>query len=78
MHLTKLGEILRDADIANAISSIVRSHRMTEEQTKNALLELHVPRAANVAEITHHAFPLCRLLCNYQGKLWTEIAALST
>ena len=69
MHLKQLHEILRDADVANAISPVVRGHRMSEEQTERALTELHVPRAANVAGITHRAFPMQSLLCNFQGTL---------
>jgi hypothetical protein len=49
---------------------------LTEERTEQALAELHVPRAANVAGITHRAFPARPLLCNYQGQLWSEVARL--
>jgi hypothetical protein len=77
VHLKQLHEILRDADVAHAISLVVRGHRMSEEQIERALTELHVPRAANVAGITHHAFPMQLLLCNYQGEIWSEVARLS-
>ena len=77
MHLKQLDEILRDADVANAISLVVRGHRMSEDQTERALTELHVPRAANVAGITHHAFPTQLLLCNYQGEIWSAVARLN-
>jgi hypothetical protein len=77
VHLKQLHEILRDADIAHAISLVVRGHRMSEEQTERALTELHVPRAANVAGITHHAFPMQPLLCNYQGEIWSQVARLN-
>ena len=77
MHLKQLNEILRDADVANAISPVVRGHRMSEVQTEGALTELDVPRAANVAGITHRAFPMQPLLCNYQGEVWSEVASLS-
>ncbi len=77
MHLKQLHEILRDADVAHAISLVVRGHRMSEEQTERALTELHVPRAANVAGITHHAFPTQLLLCNYQGEIWSAVARLN-
>ena len=77
MHLKQLHEILRDADVAHAISLVVRGHRMSEEQTERALTELHVPRAANVAGITHHAFPMQPLLCNYQGDIWSQVARLN-
>jgi hypothetical protein len=77
MHRIQLGEILRDADMANAISTVVHQYRLTEGQTEQALSELHVARAANVARITHQTFPLPHLLCNYQGKLWSELAQFS-
>src|ERR1043165_8695934 len=77
MHRIQLGEILRDAEVANAISTIVRQYRLSEDHTERALSELHVARAANVARITHQTFPLPPLLCNYRGKLWAEVAGLS-
>ena len=77
MHLKQLHEILRDAEVANAISPVARGHRMSEEQIERALTELHVPRAANVAGITHHAFPTQLLLCNYQGEIWSAVARLN-
>ena len=77
MHLTQLNEILRDADVANAIFPVVRGHRMSEAQTERALTELDVPRAANIAGITHHAFPTQLLLCNYQGEIWSAVARLN-
>ena len=77
MHLKQLNEILRDADVANAIFRVVRGHRMSEAQTERALTELHIPRAANVAGITHHAFPTQLLLCNYQGEIWSAVARLN-
>jgi hypothetical protein len=52
MHLITLREILRDADVAHAISSVVHEHSLSEDQTEQALIELHVPRAANVARIS--------------------------
>jgi len=77
VHLKQLNEILRDADVANAIFPVVRGHRMSEAQTERALTELHVPRAANIAGITHHAFPTQLLLCNYQGEIWSAVARLN-
>jgi hypothetical protein len=76
VHLIQLRQILRDAEVANAISAVVHKYRLTEERTERALAELHVPRAANVAGITHRAFPARPLLCNYQGQLWSEVARL--
>ena len=52
MHLITLREIFRDADVADAISSVVREHSLSEEQTEQALIVLHVPRPANVARIS--------------------------
>ena len=52
MHLIEFRQIVRDAEIANAISSVVRRHRLTEADTEKALLDLRVPRAANVARIS--------------------------
>jgi hypothetical protein len=45
-------QIVRDAEIAYAISPIVRKHHLTAEETEKFLLELRIPRAANVAQIT--------------------------
>ena len=52
VHHIVFRQIARDAEIACAISPVVRRHRLTEEQTAKFLLELHIPRAANVAGIT--------------------------
>jgi len=52
MHRIEFRQIIRDAEVAYAISPVVRRHRLTEEQTKKFLLELRIPRAANVAGIT--------------------------
>lgn len=52
MHLVELRQIIRDAEIAHAISPILRKHRLTEGETEKFLLELHIPRAANVARIS--------------------------
>jgi hypothetical protein len=52
MHHIEFRQIVRDAKIAHAIFPVVRRHRLTEVDTENALLELHVPRAANIARIS--------------------------
>jgi uncharacterized membrane protein YheB (UPF0754 family) len=52
MHYIQFNQIVRDAEIANIISSVVREHRLTEGEIKKALLELRIPRAANVARIS--------------------------
>ena len=53
MHLIQFREIVRDAEVAYAIHSIVREHLLTVEDTTKALLACGVPRAANVARITN-------------------------
>jgi len=52
VHLITLREILRDAGIAHAISSVVREHSLSEEQTEQALIALPVPRPPSVARIS--------------------------
>ena len=52
MHFIQFRQILRDAEVANAISPVVRRHHLTEGETEKALLELQIPRAANVARIS--------------------------
>jgi hypothetical protein len=51
MHYIQFNQIVRDAEIA-VISSVVREHRLTEGEIEKALLELRIPRAANVARIS--------------------------
>jgi len=52
MHQMQLKRILRDAEVAACISPIVQKHHLSEEETKKALVEAHIPRAANVARIS--------------------------
>jgi hypothetical protein len=52
VHHIEFRQIVRDAEIAYAISPVVRRHRLTEEETEKFLVELRIPRAANVAGIT--------------------------
>jgi len=52
MHLTEFRQIVRDAEIANAISPVVCRHRLEERDIEQALLDLRIPRAANVARIS--------------------------
>ena len=56
MHHRQFCEIIRDADVAYAIASAVLRHHLTEAQTQQALIDLNIPRAAKVAEITHRAY----------------------
>ena len=52
MHRRVFNQIVRDAEIAYAISPIIRKHDLTAEEAEKFLLELRIPRAANVAGIT--------------------------
>jgi hypothetical protein len=71
MHRIVFNQIVRDAEIAYAISPIVRKHHLTEEETETFLVELRIPRAANVAGITH------RLVVHCSQKASSELAAQS-
>jgi hypothetical protein len=71
MHRRVFRQIVRDAEIAYAISPVVRRHRLTEEETEKFLLELRIPRAANVAGITH------RLVVKCSQKASSELATQS-
>jgi hypothetical protein len=52
MHLIQFRGIMRDAEVAYAIHTIVRKYLLTVEDTTKALIACGVPRAAIVAEIT--------------------------
>jgi hypothetical protein len=52
MHNIEFRQIMRDAEIANAIFPVVLRHRLTQAATEKALRELAVPRAANIARIS--------------------------
>ena len=52
VHRIVFNQIVRDAEIAYAISPVVRRHRLSAEETEKFLVELRIPRAANVAGIT--------------------------
>ncbi len=52
MHNIEFRQIMRDAEIANAIFPVVRRHHLTQAATEKALRELAVPRAANIARIS--------------------------
>jgi len=71
VHRIEFLHIVRDAEIAYAISPVVRRHRLDAEETEKFLLELRIPRAANVAQITH------RLVVNSSQKASFELAAQS-
>lgn len=69
VHLIEFRQIVREAELAYAISPVVRRHRLGAEETEKFLLELRIPRAANVAQITH------RLVVNCSQKASSELAA---
>jgi hypothetical protein len=71
VHNIEFRQILGDAEIAYVISPVVRRHRLTEEETERFLVELRIPRAANVAGITH------RLVVNCSQKASSELPAQS-
>jgi hypothetical protein len=71
VHHIEFRRIVCDAEIAYAISPVVRRHRLTAEETEKFLLELRIPRAANVAGITH------RLVVTCSQKASSELAAQS-
>jgi hypothetical protein len=50
VHRIEFRQIVRDAEIAYAISAVVRRHRLTEEETEKFLVELRISRAANSPE----------------------------
>jgi hypothetical protein len=45
VHLIEFRQIVRDAEIAYAISPVVRRHRFSAEETEKFLLALRIPRA---------------------------------
>lgn len=69
VHRIVFRQIVRDAEIAYAISPVVRRHRLTEEETEKFLVELRIPGAANIAHITH------RLVVSCSQKASSELAA---
>jgi hypothetical protein len=68
VHRIQFLQIVRDAEIAYAISPVVCRHRLTEEETEKFLVELRIPRAANVAQITN------RLVVNCSQKASSDLA----
>jgi hypothetical protein len=52
MHRSDINKIIRDVKVASVISPVVHKHHLTQMDTEHALLELGVPRAANVARMT--------------------------
>jgi hypothetical protein len=51
MHLFQFREIIRDAQVTDAIHPIVRKYLLSVTDTTKALIVCGVPRAADVAQI---------------------------
>ena len=51
MRHTCLTEIIRDSNIAFAIRPVVDQRRLTHAETRDALIALEVPRAAEIATL---------------------------
>ena len=77
VHRRVFNQIVRDAEIAYAISPIVRRHHLTEQETEKFLVELRIPRAANVAGITHRldVFQESQLVDKLLTEASSELAA---
>jgi hypothetical protein len=56
MRARQFHEILRDAEVAQAVYSVVLKHILSVEDTTDALFACAVPRAANVARLTANKF----------------------
>jgi hypothetical protein len=52
MHQIQFRQIMRDAEIARVILPVVREHHLSQADTEKALVELNVPRAADIAGIS--------------------------
>jgi hypothetical protein len=68
MHVIQFREIMRDAEVANAIHPIVLKYLLTVEETTKALLECGVSRAANVAQISTGNFLINKYATNRPTK----------
>ena len=51
MRHIRLVEIIRDTDIVCAIRPVVLQRQLSQAETRDALLALHVPRAAEIASL---------------------------
>jgi hypothetical protein len=51
MRSVHFREILRDTDIAFAIRPVIENRHLTFAETRDALLELHIPRAETIAAL---------------------------
>ena len=51
MRQNHLREVLRDVDVACAISAVVRKHHLTAAATAELLTQLQVPRPSSVSDL---------------------------
>ena len=51
MRHSLLKQIIRDSDIAFVIQPVVRQRHLTHAETRDALIALQVPRAAEIASL---------------------------
>ena len=68
MPVIQFREIMRDAEVAHAIHSIVLKYLLTVEETAKALLECGVSRVANVAQISTDSFLINKYATNRPTK----------
>jgi hypothetical protein len=61
MSHSRLAEVIRDADIACAIRPVVLERQLTRAETCDALIALHVPRAAQIASLVDSVTPATSL-----------------
>ena len=57
MRSKQFHEILRDAELANAIGPIIRKHRLSVAETAALLEKSGLARAENVAQIALNGLP---------------------
>jgi nicotinate-nucleotide pyrophosphorylase len=58
MRANQFHEILRDAELANAIGPIIRKHRLSVAETAVLLEKSGLARAKNVAQIACNGVPV--------------------
>lgn len=51
MRSTHFREILRESEVAYAIRPVIAKHALTFAQTRDALVELKVPHASEIATL---------------------------
>ena len=56
MRALQFDQIMRDAEVANAIWPVIVKYHLTMQKTAETLLTCGVPRASNVAAVAWHSF----------------------